>query len=1237
MASNQDIPEEAFEIHNQMVDYLGEQINDDHLCRLKALFNNIPLTANDNKKIHDISGLFNRLMEKEKIGIGNYTKMISNLRQINPKLATYVEKKEIEIKKIINGDPAAMIVTTADTGQAKKIHPDLEPMIDTAKARIKKEKEEKKFYPTKGFCDAKDKLQKNRVVVIKGNTGDGKTAIAVRLLHWLSEEQQAGQPLQIHKFKKLDLLAPNLKLITFIDDIFGEKDVCKKDVQEWNKRISDVETLFVDKQTQPNFLIITIRNEVFNSLEKRSLGAILTKDNIIDLSSQTYILAEEKNELLELYKPKNLSWTDQEKNQISNYAPNIGFPQCCQLFYNSEEMQKEGVKFFENPFHFLNEALSRLQECSALLCLFLNNGMLRVKDLDPNSKKVDEKLLEEAFEINLIDAEDDSTKLTYKKKVEFVKESLDKLLGFLVVKQKHRWLGKDLVVTGKPLLYSGDVYRFNHGSIDVAVAFLYGKVTPIGYIQNCPSKFLSYLTTSETATNMIVISSDHYTEMCERLLREFECQKNQFGTSIGSLDVWNDPVFVKRFVGLLNDRKVDKLAVLNKACYSGVEECVLYLLSEGVKPDKDTAWISLIARHWNDSNRQVCLLKKLCEYLNNETKVDVLNKACFRGVEECVLYLLSEGVNPDKDTEWFSLIYIYWNDSNRQVSLLKKIVVYLNDETKVDVLNKACSDGAEECVLYLLSEGVKPDKDTEWISLFYRHGNDSNRQVCLVKEIVVYLNDETKVDVLNKICSSGADECVLYLLSEGVKPDKDTEWISLFYRHWNDSNRQVCLLKEIVVYLNDETKVDVLNKACSDGAEECVLYLLSEGVKPDKHTALWSLIARHWTDSNRQGCLLKKICEYLNDETKVVVLNNACFCGKEECVLYLLSEGVKPDKHTALWSLFYRHWNDSNRQVCLLKKIVVYLNYETKVDLLNKTCDSFAEECALYLLGEGVEPDKETVFSVVERGSVKVLRKLLQYDVTPTARDSINRNVLHRACLYTYEREEMVMLLCDTYPHLVHDSAGGQTPLNVVAGTGNRFMFQPVERCVLNTLNRVEDQQHKCESVDGRVVHRNCVCAQYMAQFVDVSGRTVLHYSCVMGNSEVCLYLCQSYPALTTAVDNDGRTVLHYSCVMGNSEVCLYLCQSYPALTTAVSKDGRHCLHYLARSMLSDVDMFAECETRVKQYLESTGRKYDITTILDNNGKSVLDKAKEGAEERAKEWGTENNRLLDHLIKVFGK
>ncbi|XP_021359213.1 uncharacterized protein LOC110454163 [Mizuhopecten yessoensis] len=711
--------------------------------------------------------------------------------------------------------PAAMIVTTADTSQAKKIHPDLEPMIETAKARIKKEKE-KKFYPTKGFCDAKEKLQKNRVVVIKGNTGDGKTAIAVQLLHWLSQEQQAGQPLQLHEIKKLDLLAPNLKLITFIDDIFGEKDVmCKMDVQEWNKRIEKVKTLFLDEQKETNFLVITVRNEVFNSLEKRSLETIFTKDNLIDLSSETYKVEEEKKTLLELYKPETFSWSEEETNQVLTCAPNIGFPQCCQLFYNSEELQKERVRFFANPFHFLKEALSRLQECSALLYLFLHDGMIKVKDLDPNNTKIKEKWLKQAFSIKLIGKYDKASLFNDNMgKVGFIKDSFNELLGFLVKKEKN-WSGED-------------VYRFNHDSIYVAVALLYGKATPIGYIQNCPSISLSYLTTSDTATNMIVISSDHYTEMCERLLREFECEEKRYGTSIGSLDVWNDPVFVERFVGLLNDRKYDKLDVLNKACHFGAEECVLSLLCEGV------------------------------------------------------------------------------------------------------------------------------------------------------------------------------------------------------------------------------------------------------------------------------------------------------------------------------------------------------------------------------------EPDKVTPFRVLWGGSVKVLRKLLEYDVTPTARD-YNDNVLHKACYW--EREEMVTLLCDTYPHLVHDTDSvGRTPLHVVAWRGNCSMLQTLERYVLNSLYRVDDQQHKCESVHGRVVHRNCVCAQYMAQLVDVYGCTVLHVSCEYGNREVCLYLCQSYPALTTAVDEDGR----------------------------------HCLHYLA-SDTSDVDWFTECESHVKRHLEYTGRKYDITTILDNKGESVLDRAKERASFWAKKRGTENNPMLDHLIQVFGK
>ncbi|XP_033739875.1 uncharacterized protein LOC117327137 isoform X2 [Pecten maximus] len=899
----------------------------------------------------------------------------------------------------------------------QELHPDLQPMIKRTKEKIKREIEQKKgkFLETKAFLDAQNKLQKNRVLVIKGNTGDGKTSTAIRLLHWLVEEQQCRQPLQLHEITKLDLLAPNSKLITFIDDI----DVGRNDAEDWNRRITDVETLFHGEQIQANFLLITVRNEIFNTLKKSSIETVFTEDNIIDLSSGEYRIAEEKKALLEMYKPENFSWTEGEIENILSYAPNIGFPQCCQLFCKSDhELQKTRSDFFMEPVKFLKEAFSRLPECSAILFLFLNDGEIKVKDLDPNGDKVNKTLLEEAFDINLVDGEVDRTTMTFKKRVGFVKESFERLLGFLVRK-------------------SGDeMYRFDHYSIYFTVALLYGDKTQAGYIQNCPRRFLSYITTSKTSENMVVISSDDYTDMCNRLLQEFRCEvpevrpfddskdlstwlpnlirRNLFdkvSISIGSLDVWKNPVFLEGFFELLNEREVNKLEVLNKACYFCAEECALYLLHKGVQPDKDTPLWSLIERGGHGKG---------------------------------------------------------------DVDVLKKVYSYMNDEVKLDLLNKACDSGSEECALYLLCEGVKLDKDTQWWSLITK-GNE-----------------------------------------RFGKGDVD-------------------ILKKVVKYLNDQIKLYLLNKACRSGSEECALYLLCEGVKPYK---------------------------------------NALLC-------------------------------------------------------------------------------------VVEVGSVKLFRELLQHDVSLTVRDNDNNNFLHVAC--QYNREEMVSMLCEDYPHLVHDTNhAGQTPLNLAAEEGNCSVFKLVERTVLNSLCRVEDEQHKCETEDGREVHRSCACSQYMSQLVDKYGWemdncvvrsrcpngssykrawTILHESCARGSRELFVYLCEKYPALTTAVESYGRTVLHVSCMFGHREMCVYLCESVPQLITKLDYGGRHCLHYIAM-YTSDVDLFTECETRVKQYMESLELKYDIRTIRTRKGRSVLDLAKEMTEELTKSirQGEElsfNNPLYDHLKKVF--
>ncbi|OWF42844.1 Ankyrin repeat protein [Mizuhopecten yessoensis] len=316
------------------------------------------------------------------------------------------------------------------------------------------------------------------------------------------------------------------------------------------------------------------------------------------------------------------------------------------------------------------------------------------------------------------------------------------------------------------------------------------------------------------------------------------------------------------------------------------------------------------------------------------------------------------------------------------------------------------------------------------------------------------------------------------------------------------------------------------------------------------------------------------------------------------------------------------------------------LCHEIKLALLNRACASGSEECALFLLSEGVTPDVETPFYVVEGGSVSVLRKLLEYDVTQTARLHMSRsphivlarniNVLQEACLF--ESEEMVTMLYNTYPHLVHDTDHrGQSTLQLGARTGNCDIFKTVERVVLKSLYRVEYEHHRCETVEGRVVHRNCVCAQYVCQLVTkYGGETVLHYSCRRGHMEVCKYLCESYPALTTAVDMfGGQTVLHYSCLGGHLEVCKYLCESYPALTTAVDKYRQTVLHsscrgghmevckYLCQSypaLTTAVDMFGgqtvlhySCLGGHMEVCKYLCKSYPaLTTAVNNDGQTVL-------------------------------
>ncbi|XP_033727346.1 uncharacterized protein LOC117316704 isoform X2 [Pecten maximus] len=308
--------------------------------------------------------------------------------------------------------------------------PKLTAMIDTTKSTIQTEKKSYKFISTKSLQDSHQKLLENKIVIIQGNSGDGKSSAALELLRLLCGNEEEGQqkrcrqPLQLHDIKDLDLVAPKSQLVIYFDDICGKNVVCQEDVKEWEKREKEILAKLCGNESEANYLVITIRSGIFNSIN--GLGKSFTK-NIVDLSQ--YKEEKEKLALLRLYEPKTefVKWTDDEEKQIVASAPDIGFPQCCRLFRDTPSLQTERVKFFERPLHYFKSSLSKLEDGKfyGLLYLFLNGGSVVEHDLDPSIENIEENEKMKAafaFDVVKVNLTPELIHKKEKKKAEFVKE-----------------------------------------------------------------------------------------------------------------------------------------------------------------------------------------------------------------------------------------------------------------------------------------------------------------------------------------------------------------------------------------------------------------------------------------------------------------------------------------------------------------------------------------------------------------------------------------------------------------------------------------------------------------------------------------------------------------------------------------------------------------------------------------------------------------------------------------------
>ncbi|XP_064614695.1 uncharacterized protein LOC135478470 [Liolophura sinensis] len=225
-------------------------------------------------------------------------------------------------------------------------------------------------------------------VTVIGNTGDGKTT-AVKALAWELYRTRGFLPMEARSVQDIkELYESDKKLLFLVDDPFGAYRVYWDFVKDWVIRFSQLDKFISTGNVK---IIITTRTQIWEEC-KFDFKQCQPFDNVVDMSSIRLTTQDRKAILRKWLLAKNIdisSWQWKWKiARIANIPSPFGFPLCCKLASEQDDLLRGIVSFFEQPLGFIRTELRRLtanrpQLYSALALLMLNDGFCSLRELDP--------------------------------------------------------------------------------------------------------------------------------------------------------------------------------------------------------------------------------------------------------------------------------------------------------------------------------------------------------------------------------------------------------------------------------------------------------------------------------------------------------------------------------------------------------------------------------------------------------------------------------------------------------------------------------------------------------------------------------------------------------------------------------------------------------------------------------------------------------------------------------------
>jgi len=391
------------------------------------------------------------------------------------------------------------------------------------------------YVQTEAYRRAEKHLKNSNILVIIGNPGDGKTALAKQLMRsFIDSKTRCLKPLILSDKKQFDeLVKPNNALCVLIDDMLGSVVLKTSELESWGSILGILWSTFpIGNCSQNNVLILTLRKDIFNNCPvQMRKSPIFNERNILDLSLKESLTKKCMRLMLDKYfntSPGFQPFNEEELDNIYKNSPGVGFPQCCKMAMDNDNFLSERAGFFLNPFSCLKEELDKLKSkgknkyCSLLIFLFYPEFLSTDISYNDDKKTTILQYLNDIYGYRWEGRQN-------------LRDNLSAMRGLYLRWDEHK-----------------SQYHFSHESVQTAVIFSFASSYTQAFIQLSESRHLSILVTdkeTDVKTGKVKVDEGDIIYLIKRIGQLLQTKKQEEFQNIANLQIWDDEVFSRKMSG----------------------------------------------------------------------------------------------------------------------------------------------------------------------------------------------------------------------------------------------------------------------------------------------------------------------------------------------------------------------------------------------------------------------------------------------------------------------------------------------------------------------------------------------------------------------------------------------------------------------------------------------------------------------------------------------------------------